>query len=596
MSRKLFLTIASLFLGVGSTFSARAVYALTPLTSAEIREIVRRVQFIPRGQTARDAVLSEVLRPDDALLTAKASRVGLRFNDGSWARVGEMATFRFAPGTRNFRLTNGTVLLLIKPGQGRTTIDTPNASTGVRGSALFVRYDEQTETTVVGALTNNPAGPMEIVDNTTGRRMALEAGQMAIVDPLGIRLFNFDMHRFYETSDMVRGLDLQRREAQPHVEPGIAAVQAETAQALQEQKPLTGTVIENPRMVQLTPVPDPIPATPATSQDAGGTTQQTTQATPATPATPSTTGQPTSGSPSNPSTGTPSNSNPETQGSPTTGQPVGSTTPTNQNSTGSQQSATRETVQSDAPRGGVKAPESSEGGSDGTNKTPSNSTPNNNSSTTPNPSTPTNSTPPSNNATPNPSTPTNSTSAPNTSTPSTSTPPNTVTPSNPPPNNSTPANPEAVGAPAPNSGGGANTPNNPVNTPPVNSPPVNSTPPVNTPPVDSTPPVSNPPNNSEQPRQILEATPPQGAIQPNPEQNSQPAPVETPQPAPEQNSQPAPVETPQPAPVETPQPAPEQSAPPTPVETPQPIPVENPPQPAPEQNSQPAPAQNSVPN
>ncbi|MBE9012506.1 FecR domain-containing protein, partial [Pseudanabaenaceae cyanobacterium LEGE 13415] len=470
MSRNWFLAIPSLALGVSAVLLASAAHALTPITSAEIREIVRQVRFVPRGQAERDAILSEIMRPDDALKTSRASRVGLRFNDGSWARVGEMAVFRFIPGTRNFRLNNGTVLLLIKPGQGRTTIDTPNASAGVRGSALFVRYDEQTETTVIGALTNNPNGPMEIVDNTTGRKLPLEAGQMAIVDPLGIRLFNFDMHRFYETSDMVRGLDLQRREAQPSAEPGIAAVQAETAQALREQKPLSGPVIENPRMVQLSPAETPV-ATPI--QNPGTTTQQTTTAeTKPDTGTGTTTGTPPSGS-------TPSSTTPNTttsSGSGDSSTPGGSsTTPRQVNDRNdvrgaSQTDPTGNTGTTTNPGNSTNTPGNSTNAPGNSTNTPGNSTSTPGNST----STPGNSTNTPGNST---NTPGNSTNTPGNSTPSgtTSTPPGSTTPT----------------------GGAA--PSTPNTTPPPNSP--SSTPPTSTSP-------SAPINNSGSP---IEVTPTPGS-------------------------------------------------------------------------------------
>ncbi|MEO1068725.1 MAG: iron dicitrate transport regulator FecR, partial [Cyanobacteria bacterium J06638_6] len=93
-----------------------------PLTRADVETLHNRVEFIPRGRTPRAARVSDFLAVGDALRTARLSQADLRFNDGSLARVGERATFRFVPNTRNFRLTNGTVLLLIPPGRGRTNI------------------------------------------------------------------------------------------------------------------------------------------------------------------------------------------------------------------------------------------------------------------------------------------------------------------------------------------------------------------------------------------------------------------------------------------------------------------------------------------
>ncbi|NDJ16091.1 FecR family protein [Myxacorys almedinensis] len=258
MPSKLFLTVTATLYGVSAAFFSLPVRAQTVIRSAEVREVVRQVRLQPRNQGLRDATVRDKMFPEDALWTSKRSRAGLRFNDGSYARVGELALFRFTPGTRNFRLNNGTVLLLIKPGQGSTRIDTPNASAGVRGSALFVRYDETTKTTLVGALTNNPEGPMEVTA-ATGEKQLLEAGQMAIVDATGfIRRYRFDIPTFYDTSDMARGLDLPLKE-QLSPDPAIAAVQRETADALRQQKPLDPiAVIENPSSTKLSPSATPL--------------------------------------------------------------------------------------------------------------------------------------------------------------------------------------------------------------------------------------------------------------------------------------------------------------------------------------------------
>ena len=125
---------ASVILGIPS-----AALAQTSLTWAKIERLRNRVHLIPSDDSARLARVADVMGVDDALRTAASARAELRFNDGSLARVGEQATFRFTPDTRNFQLSNGTVLLLIPPGRGRTTIQTPNAVTGIQGSALFVR-------------------------------------------------------------------------------------------------------------------------------------------------------------------------------------------------------------------------------------------------------------------------------------------------------------------------------------------------------------------------------------------------------------------------------------------------------------------------
>ncbi|WP_375470746.1 FecR domain-containing protein, partial [uncultured Nostoc sp.] len=231
------------------------VSATTPLTRAEIQNLRNIVQLIPKDKLKkRPARKLDAMTPGDGLSTGQASLADLRFNDGSLARVGEQALFQFLPKTRDFKLTNGTVLLLIPPGKGQTRIQTPNAAAAIRGSALFVRYDQQTDTTIVGALTNSG---IEVFNKKGSQSQVLEAGQMVIIIKGEFqRLYDFDLRNFYETSQMVRELDLNRQNPVPTPDPAITSVQAETAAALEAQPPIKGEgVIENPSFVQLTPSP-----------------------------------------------------------------------------------------------------------------------------------------------------------------------------------------------------------------------------------------------------------------------------------------------------------------------------------------------------
>ncbi|MBD2676863.1 FecR domain-containing protein, partial [Nostoc sp. FACHB-857] len=231
------------------------VSAVTPLTRAEIQNLRNLVQLIPKNKLKkRPAQKSDAMIPGDGLSTGRASLADLRFNDGSLARVGEQAIFQFLPKTRSFRLSNGTALLLIPPGRGQTRIQTPSAAAAIRGSALFVRYDQQTDTTVVGALTNSG---IEVANKEASQTQVLQAGQlMVIVKGKFQGLYDFDLRNFYQTSDLVRGLDLNRQNATPSPDPAIASVQAETAAALQAQSPITGQgVVENPSFLELTSSP-----------------------------------------------------------------------------------------------------------------------------------------------------------------------------------------------------------------------------------------------------------------------------------------------------------------------------------------------------
>nr|WP_290221494.1 FecR domain-containing protein [Trichocoleus desertorum] len=253
MSRKLALFLALMLSGVSIGSLAQPANAQTPLTRAVIQALRNRVRLMQKNRPVRSAQVSDAIAPGDALSTARASLAELRFNDGSLARVGEQAVFRFVPNARTFQLSNGTMLLLIPPGRGPTGVRTPNAAAGIKGSALFVRYIPETDTTLVGALTNNPQGPMVIYNRDGSQSQGLRAGQLAVVVKNRIEnIYDFDLNTFYETSDLVKGLNLTQKDSTTPSDEAIAAVRAETVEALQDQSPFKeANVVENPAFVRL---------------------------------------------------------------------------------------------------------------------------------------------------------------------------------------------------------------------------------------------------------------------------------------------------------------------------------------------------------
>ncbi len=238
---------------VTSLLPLSIAYARTPLTRAVVEKFRNRVQLIPQNQATRLVQLRDVLVVGDAIATARASLVELRFNDGSLARLGEQALFRFAANTRTFHLSNGTVLLLIPPGNGRTTIRTPNAAAGIRGSGVFLRYVRSTNVSLVAALTDSD---IEVYDPISGQWRVIEGGQMALVRNDRLEgIYEFDLRQFYETSPLTEGLALTAlvNGTSPDNDPALDAVRAEIAAALTRQVPFTGNdVVTNPGFIRST--------------------------------------------------------------------------------------------------------------------------------------------------------------------------------------------------------------------------------------------------------------------------------------------------------------------------------------------------------
>ena len=215
------------------------------LTWARVDFIRNRVQLVPRDASGRRANIADILTLGDSLRTARASRAELRFNDGSLARIGERATFRFTPDTRNFQLSNGTILLLIPPGRGRSTIQTPNAVTGIQGSALFVRYIPETDTTIVGALTDNPDGPMVLFNRDGTEQQALRANEIGVIEGDQItELYQFDGTLFWQSSGLAEGFNYLSESTNTDE---LDGVRQEIREAISTQGRLSGdSVITNP--------------------------------------------------------------------------------------------------------------------------------------------------------------------------------------------------------------------------------------------------------------------------------------------------------------------------------------------------------------
>ena len=122
MYRKFIILSATIFWSAAILPLPQQARAETALNRAVVQKLNNLVQLIRQNNAAHPARVSDTMTPGDALSTGRSSLAELRFNDGSLARVGEQAMFRFMPKTRNFRLSNGTLLLLVPPGRGTTDV------------------------------------------------------------------------------------------------------------------------------------------------------------------------------------------------------------------------------------------------------------------------------------------------------------------------------------------------------------------------------------------------------------------------------------------------------------------------------------------
>lgn len=191
------------------------------LTRGEVYKLINQAQLLQNNRPARPARLTDVLVPQDAIHTAAQSRAELLFNEGSLARIGSNAIFRFIPGMRGFQLRNGTALIMSPPttvatriealeGQAiaelpPSAVDAPPTSPQfqTRSLAMAILVDGINNKAQFFNLTNNP---IRILD-AKGNFVLLNAGQTVLVQNGVIgQVQTFDLKRFYQTSSLALGL------------------------------------------------------------------------------------------------------------------------------------------------------------------------------------------------------------------------------------------------------------------------------------------------------------------------------------------------------------------------------------------------------
>lgn len=232
------------------------------LTQARIANLRNQVNLLTADRRARPARLQDLITPGNGVSTGASSLAELRFNDGSLARVGAQAVFWFVPNTRDLQLSNGTALMLIPPGQGRTRVRTPNVVAGIEGSALVVRFNPETQTTSVFSLTDSG---IQVCLTASGECQVLEGGQVAAVDANGLQVYQLDLATFYATSSLVEGLNLDVPPTPEELaNDPLAAVREETTAVLDNLTPLL------PDRVVVNPASFGPPAAPPASAPAPG--------------------------------------------------------------------------------------------------------------------------------------------------------------------------------------------------------------------------------------------------------------------------------------------------------------------------------------
>jgi FecR protein len=215
--------------------------AQSALTSAEVSRVSNQVEIDRQDRGAwLPASVGQTLVPRDAVRTAAQSRAELLFNEGTLVRTGETTIFRFPPGRRSFELVDGSALVMIRPGQGSSTITTPQAIITTHGTALFIQHNPAQNASIVGVLTDSPAGPVTVADATGKTVVQLSAGQfVSVINGVVGLAETFILPMFYQSVDLAAGLGAGQEGAiaqeSPEAQKTLNAVRAEALEPLKNQ-------------------------------------------------------------------------------------------------------------------------------------------------------------------------------------------------------------------------------------------------------------------------------------------------------------------------------------------------------------------------
>lgn len=220
---------------------ASPVFADSAITGGQVYKVSNQVDVDRQNQGSwSPASVGDALVPRDAVRTGMGSKAELLFNEGTLVRTGEGTTFRFPPGRRSFELVDGSALFIIRPGQGNSQVQTPQANIVAHGTALFVQHNPQQNTSIVGVLSNSPAGPVTITDLNGKQTIELTAGQfVSVADGVIGLVENFVLPMFYQSVSLASGLGMGQEnliaQESAEVQQTLNAVRTETVAPLQSQ-------------------------------------------------------------------------------------------------------------------------------------------------------------------------------------------------------------------------------------------------------------------------------------------------------------------------------------------------------------------------
>lgn len=176
-----------------------------PLQRAEITTIVNEVRVVKPQAAPQPAKVSEIIRPNEGVLTGPKSRAELVFSDKTLARLGANTQFTFVPGSRTTEIQQGTMLLQVPKGAGGAQVKTAAVTAAVTGTTIMIEFFPGISVKIIVL-----EGTLRVsLTNRLGESLLLTPGKMLIMKPDATRIpdpVDVDLKKLVKTSKLIAGM------------------------------------------------------------------------------------------------------------------------------------------------------------------------------------------------------------------------------------------------------------------------------------------------------------------------------------------------------------------------------------------------------
>ncbi len=160
--------------------AAPAQTGFNQATVTRVQNVVNYGQVAGGRSTKRPAVVSDVVRESNFLLSEADSRAELRYEDGSVVRIGQNTVFSFDADTRTLTLEKGTLVFSIPKGSGGGQIKTRSLTAAITGT--IGKVSDNTIAIIQGEVVLQPSG-RRVGEGQFARRNADGTITIAPFDP-----------------------------------------------------------------------------------------------------------------------------------------------------------------------------------------------------------------------------------------------------------------------------------------------------------------------------------------------------------------------------------------------------------------------------